>query len=61
MSGNRGWHVGVHVLGLRLTFTVRPWRGLVGAARSLVVFVDDVDRRFLGGRGTPVDSNLATE
>jgi hypothetical protein len=33
MSGNRGWHVNVHVLGLRLTFTVRPWRGLAGAAR----------------------------
>ena len=33
MSGNRGWHVNVHVLGLRLAFTVRAWRGLPGLGR----------------------------
>ncbi|WP_264043607.1 hypothetical protein [Mycolicibacterium hodleri] len=34
MSGNRGWHVDVHVLGLRLAFTVPPWRGLPGLSQG---------------------------
>ncbi|WP_255469695.1 hypothetical protein [Mycolicibacterium sp. P1-18] len=33
MSVDRGWHVDVHVLGFRLAFTVRPWRGAPGLAR----------------------------
>jgi hypothetical protein len=28
MQGSHRWHVSVHVLGLRLDFTMRPWTGV---------------------------------